>query len=470
LLIAVALDHAVRWLQRRGMRRGLAIATVMGAGLVLLVGCGFTIIPPAVAQARALMWEAPRWVHSARGSSVFATLDQRFHIAEQILRAERQIPEMLRGATLPILNAVGGVLSGIAGVVTIAFLAVFMLIFGERLIVSAIAEARPERRSMYEVLLAKVYRSIGGYLGGLVFICTVNATLTTAFLAVIRLPFFLPLGIVAGFSSMVPYAGPFVMGAFISLVALLTGGPWYGLATASYFVLYGQLEGNVLSPCSWARSAASSARSSPCRSWRRCRSSCARSFATDAGSSRCSDRPKRWWSPPHRPRTASRRLDDRSRPMRGPRRPGRTAPLFVLVSIAGMLTLPRSFLTWSAVALAASDAATDSASAVPARSGPAASLRPRPQLWEVSLGVMMLLGFPGPGAAFGPTLRVSRTVTEHTALGPLGAGPCRAASTIFRTATAGQHGRSSRRSISRCASLSLATRRSRSPLAAASIT
>lgn len=248
LLIAVALDHAVRWLQRRGMRRGLAIATVMGAGLVLLVGCGFTIIPPAVAQARALMWEAPGWVRAARGSSVFATLDQRFHVAEQILRAERQIPEMLRGATLPILNAVGGVLSGIAGVVTIAFLAVFMLIFGERLIVSAIAEARPERRSMYEVLLAKVYRSIGGYLGGLAFICTVNALLTTAFLAVIRLPFFLPLGIVAGFSSMVPYAGPFVMGAFISLIALLAGGPWYGLATASYFVLYGQLEGNVLSP------------------------------------------------------------------------------------------------------------------------------------------------------------------------------------------------------------------------------
>lgn len=99
--------------------------------------------------------------------------------------------------------------------------------------------------------------------------------------------------------------------------------------------------------------------------------------------------------------------------MRGPRRSGAPALLLSLASASGMSTLPCS----SAVALAASDTASGSAPVSPSEP----SLRPRP--WEVSLGVMMLLGFPGPGSAFGPTLRVSRILTQHTALGLLLAGP-----------------------------------------------
>ena len=57
---------------------------------------------------------------------------------------------------------------------------------------------------MYQDVLGKIYQSIGGYLGGLTLICTVNATLTISFLAIDRLPFFLPLGIAAGMSSMIP--------------------------------------------------------------------------------------------------------------------------------------------------------------------------------------------------------------------------------------------------------------------------
>ena len=52
---------------------------------------------------------------------------------------------------------------------------------------------------------------------------------------------------------MVPYAGPLVMGVTISLVALVTVGPWHGLAAGIYFILYGQLEGNVLGPLIFRR-------------------------------------------------------------------------------------------------------------------------------------------------------------------------------------------------------------------------
>ena len=253
LLLAVALEHPVRTLERRGIKRPLAIAIVTFAGLALIVGFGFTLIPPAIEQGKALVHDAPQFVRSARGSALFRTLDSRFHLGDYLMEAERKLPDLLGGAATPILNALGDLLSGIAAAVTIAFLVIFMLIFGGRLITAAVAEARPERRAMYQDVLGKIYQSIGGYLGGLTLICTINATLAISFLAIDRVPFFLPLGIVAGLSSMIPYAGPFVAGTGISLIALFTQGIGHGVASAIYFILYGVLEGNVLAPLIFRR-------------------------------------------------------------------------------------------------------------------------------------------------------------------------------------------------------------------------
>jgi predicted PurR-regulated permease PerM len=253
LMIAVALDHLVRMLEKRGIGRPVAIAIVTVGVLGLVVGFGFTLIPPAIDQGRELIVNAPKFARTALGSTLFRTLDARFHFARHLAEIERRLPEMLEGAATPILNAVGGVLTAAAAAVTITFLVVFMLIFGGRLIQATLVDARPERKPIYEDMLAKVYQSIGGYLGGLTLICTINAVLTTSFLAIDMVPFFLPLGIASGLSSMVPYAGPFVTGTGISIIALFTKGTWHGVAAAIYFVVYGQIEGNIIGPLVFRR-------------------------------------------------------------------------------------------------------------------------------------------------------------------------------------------------------------------------
>jgi predicted PurR-regulated permease PerM len=253
LLLAVTLDHGVQMLVRRGLKRSLAIALVSVALAGLLTGLGFTLIPPAVSQGKALVALAPAFIHNARGSHLFGRLDAHFHLDDHIDKLEQGLPAMLEGAVSPILAAVGGVLSLAAAVVTVLLLMVFMLIFGGRLIRAALDEARPESRNMVGDVLEKIYQSIGGYLGGLTLICTFNATLTTTFLAINQVPFFLPLGILSGLSSMIPYAGPLVTGTIITLLALIAGSGWHALACVIYFVAYGQIEGNVLGPLVFRR-------------------------------------------------------------------------------------------------------------------------------------------------------------------------------------------------------------------------
>jgi predicted PurR-regulated permease PerM len=253
LLISVSLEHVVRMLIARGLKRELAIASVLVSLAAVLVGVAFTLIPPAIDQAKQLIKDAPGFIRHIRESAWFLRWDRHFHFAHQLDDLQRRGPELLEGAASPVLAALGGVLTGVAAAVTIAFLVVFMLIFGGRLVESALAEARADRRQLYEGVLRKIYDSIGGYLGGVMVICLANATCTTTFLAIDGVPFFLPLGILAGLSSMVPYAGPLVVGTLISLLSLVTRGTWHGLAAGIYFILYGQLEGNVLAPLIFRR-------------------------------------------------------------------------------------------------------------------------------------------------------------------------------------------------------------------------
>src|SRR5262249_26074175 len=110
LLIAVSLEHLVRALQRRGLSRPLSIAIVILAAVGVLVGFGFTLIPPAVWQGRQLIKATPGFLHNVRESAFFQRLDLRFHLAEQMDHAVKQLPDLLEGAASPVLAAVGGVL------------------------------------------------------------------------------------------------------------------------------------------------------------------------------------------------------------------------------------------------------------------------------------------------------------------------------------------------------------------------
>jgi predicted PurR-regulated permease PerM len=248
-MAAVALDHVVSALTRRGLRRPWAVALVVLALLALGVGMGFLLVPVLLAQGKALVLEAPALWQRLEKSRAFLALNAHLPVGEAL----RQSVTAATGAVAPVLNAITSVLRVGLGLLTLLFLSVFMLIFGGDLVNALLAQAAPQYRERYRRVANQIYRSVGGYLGGLLGICSINAVLTTVFLAIIRMPFFLPLGILSGCSSLVPYAGSLVANGAITLLVLATGGMWKALATLIYFILYGQLEGNVLGPVVYRR-------------------------------------------------------------------------------------------------------------------------------------------------------------------------------------------------------------------------
>jgi predicted PurR-regulated permease PerM len=247
-LIAVALDHAVALLQRRRLPRWLAITTVCVMVLGIGGGLGALIIPAAVAQTQILAQSAPELAGNIRNTHTFEVLDAQFGISAAIERAGRAAPTVIFAA----INAVAEVLfTGVA----VVLLAVFMLIFGAPLIERGLDEMDAAPGQRLREILATVYRLLGGYVFGIILIAVCNAIAIGTFLAIMGMPFFLPLAMLSALASMVPYAGSLIIAVVISVVALATLGTWPTVACVIFFIIHGQIEGNLLGPLIFRRTA-----------------------------------------------------------------------------------------------------------------------------------------------------------------------------------------------------------------------
>jgi predicted PurR-regulated permease PerM len=247
-MIAVALDHAVAMLQRRRLPRWLAISTVCLVVLGMGGLIGATVIPSAVAQTQVLASSAPTLVDNIRKTPTFKVLDKRFGVNVAIDRVGMEAPTHILGA----VNAVVGVA---VGAIAVVLLAVFMLIFGAPLIQRALEQLDPAHGPRLRETLGTVYRLLGGYIAGISVIAACNAIATATFLAILGMPFFLPLALMSGLASTVPYVGSIVTSITISLLALASIGSLPAVACVIFFITFGQLEGNVLGPMIFRRMA-----------------------------------------------------------------------------------------------------------------------------------------------------------------------------------------------------------------------
>jgi len=252
-LIATALNHLVEKVEKLGVGRPLAIAIVVVTLLVVLVGIGLMVIPTAIDQGQSLVRQAPQMIFRVRQTYLYESLNTRFHLDEHLSGVWEVGAGNLQAAVEPALRAISSALGVFVASITLFFLNVFMLAFGGRLVNAALEEATPGRRERYHRILTKIYDSMGGYIAGLLVIASVNACCTTIFLAINGVPYFLPLGITSGLLSLIPYLGPATMAIFTSVLSLVTGGVWHALATVIFFIVYGQFEGQVLSPIVYRR-------------------------------------------------------------------------------------------------------------------------------------------------------------------------------------------------------------------------
>jgi putative heme transporter len=245
LFLALAAHPLVAAIERKGVRRGLAVALVSLAGLGLMAALLTTFVPMVVDQARGLVGAAPDYVESLRHKGWLEELDARYGIFDSMASELRR---QLSGAAMPVLGVVTGILHRLAAFITVVVLAAFFLAFGRDVFDKALLWVHPDRREHWRELAVRMNRSVGRYVAGSFLISLIGGVVTTVTLLLLGVPYFLPLGLAMAVLGLIPFIGALLGGILVVGTTYASAGPRAGLISLIVFLSYQQVENHLLQP------------------------------------------------------------------------------------------------------------------------------------------------------------------------------------------------------------------------------
>jgi predicted PurR-regulated permease PerM len=245
LFLAVGLNPAVVRLRSWGLPNGLAVAAVVLATLLLIVGGLVSLVPPVVTQSGQFVAQLPGYVEELRRNPTVNDLVVRFDVVEKV-RAAANADTVGR--------ALGGVLGGVQLVfgtllrtLTVLVLTIYFLAYFDRLRRLAYALVPRSRRERVRLIGDEILTRVGAYLVGALSIAVLAGTTTFLFALAVGLPYPFALAVVVAVTDLIPQIGATLGAVVVSLVGLATSLP-VGIACVVFFLVYQQVENYLVYP------------------------------------------------------------------------------------------------------------------------------------------------------------------------------------------------------------------------------
>jgi predicted PurR-regulated permease PerM len=245
LLVALALGVPARSLQRLGLPRAAAIALVLVVGLGGFVTLVVLLAPRLALQAHALVEDLPAIGHHLDRKSPFPWVNAHLHHIRQLGDG---LAAHAGGAAGSIVHLLRAASRTVFATITVFVLAAYMLVSGPALVDGALAWLPAERRPRWQAMVSTIRWVVGRYVAALFFRAAVLGALSALVLALLHVPYFLPLGFILTLLGVLPIIGPILGGVLVTGAAAMASGPHAGLLALGFFVLVQQADSHVLSP------------------------------------------------------------------------------------------------------------------------------------------------------------------------------------------------------------------------------
>jgi predicted PurR-regulated permease PerM len=252
LFLSLGLDPIVAWLERRGMKRWLAVLITILAVLAIFAGIILIVLPVIVGQIAQLVTAVTKLVTQPTfWDDLAAWITQLFPnlVIEDVLTQVQDWAIANAGAiTGGVLNAGIAVFAGLTGAFIVLILTIYFTASTPSLKRSVYQLVPASKRERFIDLGEQITDSVGYYVIGQVSLGVINGVLSAIFLTVIQAPFPAVLAVIAFFFSLIPLVGTLTGSTIIVLICFLLGGPATGLWAAGYYLVYMQIEAYVISP------------------------------------------------------------------------------------------------------------------------------------------------------------------------------------------------------------------------------
>jgi predicted PurR-regulated permease PerM len=252
LFVALVAAAPVTVLSRH-MRRGLAIAIVYGAIVLIPIGIGAILIPPGVEAASDLVNEMPRYAEdlteTIEGNDQLREINENFSVTDKVEDfAEESSASALGDAPGALADFGAGLVTGIFALVTILILSMFMVARGPAW-VEALLRTRPGKEAA--VLRRALYamaEAVSSYVGGALLQAFIAGVAAFVMLTILGVPAPLALAMIVAVFDLIPLIGATIGASLVLLVTLFDDFPLDAIIWASFAIAYQQFENYVIQP------------------------------------------------------------------------------------------------------------------------------------------------------------------------------------------------------------------------------
>lgn len=253
------LEPAVKAFGRARIPRLFGSILALIGLLAVLVAVGALVWPTVQEQGAELIEQLPdlyvtivdwiRGVAPTLGLNIDDLLSQ--EAIEEWLRDPAN-QETIRQLLFGFGAGAGVVLRGVAETIAVVglapILAIYFLMDLERFKKRSIELTPPAHRNEVAYVSGEVGTALGSFVRGQLLVALMVGVASSIGMWAIGLPFWLLVGIIAGFLNLIPFVGPVVGGALAALIALLNGDVWQAVWAVAIMVVIQQVDNHLITP------------------------------------------------------------------------------------------------------------------------------------------------------------------------------------------------------------------------------
>lgn len=257
VVIAATLAPAIAAAQKLGIPRWLSVIGVYLSLIAILTGAGLIIGPTVIEQTERLIRRLPGYLEVLR--SLLEDLILRFGISDpedsgiisRLLDIQGITSWAIRSSQQLVIRSYS-VTKGIIGSVFTLLLALllsgYMLSASEKLLQDIINLFPAPWNIRLSLQVRPVSQRMGGYIQGRILVSAILGVVISISLNFLGLAeFALALGVIAGFTNLIPFFGP-VLGSIPAFIVAIAQGGWTALWVLLLFLIIQNLETYVLDP------------------------------------------------------------------------------------------------------------------------------------------------------------------------------------------------------------------------------
>ncbi|WP_307827753.1 AI-2E family transporter [Nocardioides sp. SYSU D00038] len=253
LFLAAGLNPAVELIERRGVRRSLAVTVVIVAAIAAIALFVVAIVPVITDQVAKITDNAPGWLDQLRQNDRVQELDDEYQVIDKIRDyvTDGDFVSSLFGGAIGIGLAVLGALFN---AFIIIVLTLYFLSSLEKTKTAMFRLAPASRRDRVTRLGNRILDSIGAYVSGAFVVALCAGITSLVFLFVVGLgEYAVALAFVVAVLDVIPMIGA-TIGAVVVCAIGFAEDPKIGIACVIFYVFYQQFENYVVYPRVMSRS------------------------------------------------------------------------------------------------------------------------------------------------------------------------------------------------------------------------